>query len=88
MDGDWRTDLLEVFELEGFFFFDVRTDDEPGADIGALNSTFMSIGDVVSDVSDLGSAPYMDWWPALFCASNAGDVSGLKYSQGTANSGY
>lgn len=57
MDGDWRTVRLGVFEVEGFLFFDFRTDDEPGADTGMPTSRFMSMGDVVSEVSDRGCAP-------------------------------
>jgi hypothetical protein len=50
-------------------------------------SMFKSIGDVVGGVSELGALVYTGLCWFEFCASSAGDVSGLKYAPGTVYSG-
>ena len=89
IDGDCRTVRPGVLAAEVGRLVDFRpADDALVADRGAFKSRFISIGEVVSDVSDRFTAPYPDGGWACFCASSAGEVSGLKYSPGTGYSGY
>ena len=57
IDGDCFTVRPELFDAEAGFRFDFRTGIELGATVVALKSMLASTGDVVSDVSELRTAP-------------------------------
>lgn len=59
IEGDCRTVRLPAFDVEVVLLLDFRTD-EVGIGTGALKSIFISIGEVASEVSDLGTAPYIE----------------------------
>ena len=88
IDGDCLTVRPELFDTEAAFRFDFRAAIELELTVGVLNSMLASTGDVVSEVSELRTAPLTECWFACLCASKAGEVRGLKYSPGTGYSGY
>lgn len=57
IDGDCLTVRLELFDTEAAFRFDFRGVIELELTVGVLNSTLASTGDVVSEVSELRTAP-------------------------------
>ena len=89
MAGDWRTARAGfLVDVDVVFLLDFFPGAGPLAEVTlVLLSMFMSIGDVVSEVSDPRRAPYTDRWVAWCWASSAGEVRGLKYSPGMVYSG-
>lgn len=57
IDGDCLTVRPELFDAEAGFRFDFRAGIELEVPMGALKSMFASTGDVVSEVSELRTAP-------------------------------